>query len=355
MKKAGPWIRVVGFIVGIFIMVMVFDYIFAQSGYVRYVLTYFKNSEDNIDTLVLGASHARSAIDPEKIDEVNDTNSFSLAIPGETVKDSYYVLEEACRSKNIKTVILDIDYQYWMNPQGEGYFQEPFIYNQLEWSSPVKWQYMVQNMFKLDIRNAFTKKNVYLCTPGSVAVNVKQKNSEAYKNADIYSLDVADANGPYMGKGFFSRVTSGSMPGGDDYIETWIGRQNMGFSDMAVTKFKQMKKYCDDNGIELICVTSPITPGVMKTLGMEKVDGLFTSFFEEQNVTYYNFNKARLDILARKDTDYGDKEGHMGGELAERYSEVLAEVLKGHFNNALDKSKYFYDTFEQMYEEMEEQ
>ena len=80
-----------------------------------------------------------------------------------------------------------------MNPQGEGYFQEPFIYNQLEWSSPVKWQYMVQNMFKLDIRNAFTKKNVYLCTPGSVAVNVKQKNSEAYKNADIYSLDVADA------------------------------------------------------------------------------------------------------------------------------------------------------------------
>ena len=115
------------------------------------------------------------------------------------------------------------------------------------------------------------------------------------------------------------------------------------------------KKYCDDNGIELICVTSPITPGVMKTLGMEKVDGLFTSFFEEQNVTYYNFNKARLDILARKDTDYGDKEGHMGGELAERYSEVLAEVLKGHFNNTLDKSKYFYDTFEQMYEEMEEQ
>ena len=45
----------------------------------------------------------------------------------------------------------------------------------------------------------------------------------------------------------------------------------------------------------------------------------------------------------------------MGCELAERYSEVLAVVLKGHFNNTLDKSKYFYDTFEQMYEEMEEQ
>ena len=87
---------------------------------------------------------------------------------------------------------------------------------------------------------------------------------------------------------------------GDDYIETWIGRQNMGFSDMAVTKFKQIKKYCDDNGIELICVTSPITPGVMKTLGMEKVDGLFTSFFEEQNVTYYNLIKQDWIFLQEK-------------------------------------------------------
>lgn len=31
----------------------------------------------------------------------------------------------------------------------------------------------------------------------------------------------------------------------------------------------------------------------------------------------------------------------MGGELAEEYSEVLAEVLKGHFNGTLDETKYF--------------
>lgn len=56
---------------------------------------------------------------------------------------------------------------------------------------------------------------------------------------------------------------------------------------------------------------------------------LFTSFFEEQNVTYYNFNKARLVFLQEKILTMADKEGHMGGELAERYSEVLAEVIKG--------------------------
>lgn len=121
MKRAVPWIRVAGFIVGLVVLVAIFDYAFAQTGYVRYVLTYFQNSDEDIDTLVLGASHARSAIDPQKIDDVNDTNSFSLAIPGEMVKDSYYVLQEACRSKKIKTLIFDVDYQYWMEPQAEEY------------------------------------------------------------------------------------------------------------------------------------------------------------------------------------------------------------------------------------------
>ena len=62
--------------------------------------------------------------------------------------------------------------------------------------------------------------------------------------------------------------------------------------------------------------------------GMETVNDVLSQFFEEQNVPYYNFNKARLSVLDRSDLDYGDKEGHMGGELAEEYSEVLAEVLK---------------------------
>ena len=67
MKRAVPWIRVAGFIVGLVVLVAIFDYAFAQTGYVRYVLTYFQNSDEDIDTLVLGASHARSAIDPQKI------------------------------------------------------------------------------------------------------------------------------------------------------------------------------------------------------------------------------------------------------------------------------------------------
>lgn len=354
MEKIKPWLRVVGFVAGLVVILVMCDFFFAQTGYVRYVLTYYEENDPEIDTVILGASHARSAIDPQKIDDINDTDSFSLAIPGETIKDSYYVLQEACRSKDIKTVILDVDYQYWMSPQEEGYFQEAFIYNQLEWSSPVKWRYMFENCTNLDIRNALTKRNVYLCTPGSAVDNAKQKMSDSYKEADIYSIEVPDANGPYAGKGFFKRDVSGSKPGGEAYVETWVGRENSGLSPLVTGYFEKIKKYCDDNDIELICVTSPITPSVMKKLGMGKVDSIFEEYFDENDVTYYNFNKARLDVLSRRDEDYGDQEGHMGGKLAEQYSEVLAKVLKEHFNNTLDETAYFYDTFDQMYASMEE-
>ena len=39
-------------------------------------------------------------------------NAFNLAIPGETVTDSYYLLMESNRNNNVKRVIYDIDYQY---------------------------------------------------------------------------------------------------------------------------------------------------------------------------------------------------------------------------------------------------
>ena len=53
---------------------------------------------------------------------------------------------------------------------------------------------MAENMLNLDVRNAFTKRNVYLCTPSSVKTNISQKRSQEYKDADIYSIEVPDAN-----------------------------------------------------------------------------------------------------------------------------------------------------------------
>ena len=356
MKKALPYIKSLIFIVGLIVIIGVCDYCFAKTGYIHYILQHVNEDDENYDTIVLGASHARSAIDPAKIDSQADTVTLSMAIPGETLKDSYYVLEESCKNNDVKRVIFDVDYQYWFGPQEEGYFAETFIYNQFSWLSLTKWDYFIHNSEYMDIRSAFTKRYVY-CDPtdfSAVKNNIIQKNSEDYKNANIYSLDVKDAKGPYKGQGFFYRDNIEGGPLGEGYVQTWEGRQFTKMQSYPVAYFKKIKEYCDKNGIELICVTSPITPSSVKRLGLDVVNEKFEKFFGELGVTYYNFNKARMDVLPREDNDYADKEGHMEGHLAEEYSQVLGEVIDKHIDGILNMKDYFFDSFEELFKTTEE-
>ena len=80
----------------------------------------------------------------------------------------------------------------------------------------------------------------------------------------------------------------------------------------------------------------------------------FEKFFDECGVVYYDFNKARYDVLPREDTDYADKEGHMEGHLAEEYSQVLGEVIDKHMDGTLNVKDYFYDSFEELFKTTEE-
>ena len=160
MKKFKPIIRCVIFLAGLAAIMGVIDFACVQTGYVNYILRNVcaKANGTDYDTVVIGASHARASSDPEQIDKNAGTYSINMAIPGETVKDSYYVLEETCRTNDIKTVILDIDYQYYFNPPKEGFYTEQFIQCQMDWRSYVKWQYIYDNMERMEIRNVFTRR-----------------------------------------------------------------------------------------------------------------------------------------------------------------------------------------------------
>ena len=89
MKKAKPWIKVLGFIAGLVVILMVCDFVFAQTGYVRFII--HEEKKGGYDTIVVGASHCRGAIDPQRLDDKLGTNTLNLAIPGESVQDSYFL------------------------------------------------------------------------------------------------------------------------------------------------------------------------------------------------------------------------------------------------------------------------
>lgn len=349
IHRAAPYIRCVVFLAVVAAVIALCDFLFAPSGYIRFILYELNSGETHYDTIVLGASHARSAIDPEMLDEQLGTTTLNLAIPGETIEDSYYLAKESCEENDIKTIILDVDYQYWYATQLEHEFITPFIFNKMSWRSRQKYEYLLDNRDWLDFRQVFTNRASYTFSKDAITENIRIKRTDAYRNYAIDGAQVKDANGPYMGQGFFYREISGLPPGGFDYMNLWIGRENGDFEGWVLNYFSQIKNYCDANGIELICVTSPITPTAVKHLGMYKIDCKFQEYFKKMNVPFYNFNLTRMDVLPRDDVDYGDMEGHMGGELAQKYSKLLGKFLKERRTGTLDTKKYFYDTFGELY------
>ncbi|MFR2510903.1 MAG: hypothetical protein ACLS9K_01120 [Lachnospira eligens] len=109
--------------------------------------------------------------------------------------------------------------------------------------------------------------------------------------------------------------------------------------------FQKIVKYCKDNGIELICVTTPIPPSSVVSGAANEADTYFKQICDENNVRYIDGNLIKNEILNVSDDDFSDWEGHMNGELAEQFSELLTDILKKD-----DCSEYFYSSYDECIE-----
>lgn len=202
-NKILKYVRAVVFIAIVAGLIKCMDYAMMPSGYIRYIIHETDNADtdDGYDNIIIGASHARSAINPVKLDEAGASdNAFNLAIPGETVTDSYYLLMESDRHNNVKRVIYDLDYQYWCN-YAEREFEDCFIYTWLPFSN-VKLKYIADNLLTKDFRTVYSKRWAYETSPSSIMNNLKVKSSAAYRNYSMDAVEIHDAGGPYVAKDF---------------------------------------------------------------------------------------------------------------------------------------------------------
>lgn len=352
MKRCAPYLRIVAFVAIVVLSVSGLDYLLAPSGYIRYLMHQVTESDQNMDLIFLGASHTRSAINPQPVADKLNVNAYSLGIPGETVLDSYYLTEQALEHNDIKTVVYDADFQYWIIPQMSGQVYQSFVYSQLQ-SPKIKLEYIKNNRNTMEFRTVIGHRSSYDMSLSGIKQNLSMKKSAEYKNYSIGGALTPDANGPYVGRGFFLRELSGNEPGGKDFVVQTYAQCHEPLTDSAKDAFARIKALCDEKGIELIAVTSPIDPTACEVIDMQFQHDQLNAFFESQGVKYYDFNMALETVVPRRDADYGDYEGHMGGELTTIYSTQLANLLSDVKNGTYDASKYFYSSFADMYANMQ--
>lgn len=340
MHNFKPILRCIIFVFLCILINAAIKFALMPPSYTRVILNELNNSDTSYDCVILGASHGRSGINPYEIDKKLQVNSINMCIPSESIEDSYYLLKESCRKNTPKTVILDLDYQYWYNLIRSDY-GATFIYDQLS-LSPIKSEYIIRNLLDKDFRVFLTRWSNYTYLSSNIKSNLKTKLSKAYAEYDINTVNNKDAGGEYVGKGYFNRNRTEHDGKGSVSKIKW---NSAGVDSTVKTYFNQIVDYCKDNNIKLVCVTSPITPGTLISGQYNQVNEYFTQLCSGLNVEFYDFNLVKSNVLSVSNTDFVDYDGHMCGEFATKYSSVLAQVITDAQDGNIDKNNYFYSSY----------
>ena len=71
----------------------------------------FYEDDGEIDNIYLGSSHVYQDINSIKLDEINGQYNFNLAVGGQLLNGSYYLLKEADKNNTLSHVYLELYYQ----------------------------------------------------------------------------------------------------------------------------------------------------------------------------------------------------------------------------------------------------
>lgn len=61
------------------------------------------------------------------------------------------------------------------------------------------------------------------------------------------------------------------------------------------------------------------------------------------------FNRLKFDVLDRTTDDFYDKEGHMYGDMAEKFSAVGGKAVKEAIDDTLNEEDYFDNDMSNLY------
>lgn len=329
--------KIAGFIIVNLIVVVSLIFMLAQPSVLKILLKEAKNEKCN--TLIIGESHGETSYAPYVMSDVTGEQVFNLSRRLMPVVNLSYIMEEANANGQYKRVILDLDPSYWDEDHKGTFGSDTNLLFRLTGS---RWFDYVKNVLAKDNYNdTFADYNFKASTIKKIPMNIKCKINKAYWKCDdtfvesiYFTTGVAD-NFKYKGRGFrYGLKKSGIEWPSWDFNESNIKQEN-------IEAFKKIVKYCKDNYIELVCVQSALPPYRLQNENMDKVHEYFTELCSEYQVPFYDLNYLKDEYLSRTDDDYVDLDGHMMGELADRQSAVLGQILISE-----NKEAFFYDNYD---------
>ena len=301
--------------------------ILAGLDFLLYPCTFMRNDIHSVtteahDDIFMGTSHGKMNIDPDTVGEITGRSGHNLCVGGEYGIDVYYMAKLLTETQKPKRIIYEIDPGYFVSEKEEGnnyllfYHEFPF--------SMAKIEYFFDAVLECDLRSA-----VFPWYEYSLSYEIESLPDTVSKKlgGDYGIEDFKSDTQEYHENGFVERypVDTTTLPFTEPVLfsEEKVSAQNMEYLERLID-------LCKEENIEFVAVTTPIPAVTLNQYPEEYGDAwdYFETFFEEQGVEYMNFNTEYYDLFPHEMINYTYYDGHMNGDAALRFSEILGIMLK---------------------------
>lgn len=295
---------------------------------------------EEIDTLFLGSSHCYRAYDPELYEELTGGTAYNLGSSSQNYDTSYYLLREAARLYDLKTVYLDMYYKFlFMDSEDRDLVQANIISDYMR-PSLNKLSFLLTTTEAKNYTNRFFPFRRSWQELGDFAYvreNLAKKQAESYRKYEPVTVE-ADQ---YAGRGF---VWSDARLDVDAI--TWWDNFGKVADDMQldttypVSYIEKIVSFCREHDIRLVFVTAPSLNQYLEAIGpYDSAHAYVQKLAERFGVEYLDFNLAKTEYLELTADDYIDVD-HLNGTGAEKLTLLLTEAdgkpIDEYFNACYD-------------------
>lgn len=281
---------------------------------------------ETVDSLFLGSSHCYRAYDPTLYEELTGKSAYNLGSSSQNYDTSYYLLREAARLYDLKTVYLDMHYKFlFMDSEERDLVQANIISD-----------YMRPSLNKLSFLLTTTKAKNYtnrffpfrrnwqeLGNLSYIRENLKKKQTEGYRSYEPVTAE----EDSYAGRGFVR--SSATL---DVSAITWWNNFGKVSDDMQLDSsyplsyIEKIVAFCKKEDIRLVFVTAPSLDRYLEAVGpYEPAHDFVQDLADTYGIEYLDFNLAKKEYLNLSGEDYIDVD-HLNEIGAEKLTKLLTEA-----------------------------
>lgn len=281
---------------------------------------------ETIDTLFLGSSHCYRAYDPALYEELTGNSAYNLGSSSQNYDTSYYLLQEAARLYDLKTVYLDMHYKFlFMDSEDRDLVQANIISDYMR-PSLNKLSFLLTTTEAKNYTNRFFPFRRNWQELGNLSYirdNLKKKQTKSYRNYEPVTVE----GDSYAGRGF---VRSDATL--DVAAITWWDNFGKVSDDMKLDSsyplsyIEKIVSFCKKEDIRLVFVTAPSLDRYLEAVGpYEPVHDFVQELADSYGIEYLDFNLAKKEYLSLSGEDYIDVD-HLNASGAEKLTKLLTEA-----------------------------